>query len=639
LAVTSVLTVRQEGPRRMRIAIETHRAVSAVLAGRMDESVRRLVVEIQGAIAEERRQPGTLLAALRSLEQAHPWAAPLAVVRREPASATTLPTRTAVASWTAAEREEHQLNRPSRAALLYAQAARDATTPDERLEALNGQARSELKAGRIAPAQGLYEQIASLADGFDRGQLKWAVIAFAQRLECERLAGGKEAGAHALRLLQFVTERRFVLDAETFLYYRGLAEQALAAGPPGDRSAAERLARRNQQLDRSDQAIRASSVASAAGHPEDSLPKAVVIPIPRQDTDRVEVGVVYLLETANVVALLDEVVREQGPWSDMAVALIDRDGRSHATMHAADREDTTATKVALGALPGWSVATLPRAGTFATIASGETSRYGRWLALVFITVVVAFVLAARSIERELRLARLRADFVASVSHELRTPLALIRMFGESLREGWVDDQQKKDYYEVITRESERLTALIDNVLDFSRMEAGQRKYQLTVLDLRTLLAEVLDRYEFHLQAARIDLLRRLPDRPLHARVDRAAIEQVMVNLLSNAVKYMGPPERPSRQVAVALTEAGAHLVLSVADTGVGIAASDCVHVFERFYRGEGDVVRGVPGSGLGLTLARAHVLAHGGTIRVESVPGEGSTFVISLPLIDVQGDL
>ena len=171
------------------------------------------------------------------------------------------------------------------------------------------------------------------------------------------------------------------------------------------------------------------------------------------------------------------------------------------------------------------------------------------------------------------------------------------------------------------------------------MEAGLRTYQLAVLDLRVLLAELLDRYEFHLQAARIDLIRRLPDGPCHARVDREAIEQVIVNLLSNAVKYMGAPERPSRQVVVALTEENAQIVLRVSDTGIGISEADRVHIFERFYRAENDAVRAVPGSGLGLTLARAHIVAHGGTIHVESALGQGSTFVISLPLVNMVGDV
>ncbi len=112
-----------------------------------------------------------------------------------------------------------------------------------------------------------------------------------------------------------------------------------------------------------------------------------------------------------------------------------------------------------------------------------------------------------------------------------------------------------------------------------------------------------------------------------------------MNLLSNAVKYMGAPERPSRQVAVALTDEHAQIVLRVSDTGIGISEADRVHIFERFYRAEHDLVRAVPGSGLGLTLARAHIVAHGGTIHVESALGEGSTFIISLPSVNMLADV
>ena len=206
------------------------------------------------------------------------------------------------------------------------------------------------------------------------------------------------------------------------------------------------------------------------------------------------------------------------------------------------------------------------------------------------------------------------------------------MFGESLREGWVDERQKHDYYEVITRESERLTGLIDNVLDFSRLEAGLRTYQLVITDLRGILADLLDRYEFHLKAAGIDLVRNLPDAPVHSRIDRDAIEQVIVNLLSNAVKYMGQADRPVRRVGVALLVEDTRATLRVSDTGIGISDEDRVHIFERFYRAHDDNVAAAPGSGLGLTLSKAHVDAHGGTIGVESVLGKGSTFVISLPM-------
>jgi signal transduction histidine kinase len=147
------------------------------------------------------------------------------------------------------------------------------------------------------------------------------------------------------------------------------------------------------------------------------------------------------------------------------------------------------------------------------------NRYALLLVLAIATVIAALVLATRSVSRELALSRLRTQFVASVSHELKTPLSLIRMFAESLREGWVGETRKADYYEVITRESERLTGLIDNVLDFSRLEAGTRQYWFGVVDLGQVVRALLERYAFHLKAARVDLVPISPRRPRSERPD------------------------------------------------------------------------------------------------------------------------
>ena len=186
------------------------------------------------------------------------------------------------------------------------------------------------------------------------------------------------------------------------------------------------------------------------------------------------------------------------------------------------------------------------------------------------------LLAARSVSRELALSRLRSEFVASVSHQLKTPLSLIRMFAESLREGWVTEDKRADYYEVITRESERLTGLINNVLDFSRMESGTRTYQRATADLCEILRGLLDRYVYHLKAANIDLIQEVPERPVYAFVDAEAIEQVLVNLLSNAVKYMGGGQ--PRYVRVSLTTTGYQAVIQIADSGIGISAGSRPHV-------------------------------------------------------------
>ena len=194
------------------------------------------------------------------------------------------------------------------------------------------------------------------------------------------------------------------------------------------------------------------------------------------------------------------------------------------------------------------------------------------------------------------------------------------------------DFPKSHYYEVITRESERLTGLINNVLDFSRLESGTRQYAFDTVDLRQLVQDLLDRYEFHLRAATIDLVRQLPDSPVFARADRDALEQVLVNLLSNAVKYMGDPAKTLRQVTVSIGRDAQQIVLRVSDTGIGMSEEQRPHIFERFYRSDDEQVRAVAGSGLGLTLVKAHIDAHAGTIVVDSTPGRGSTFAISLPL-------
>jgi signal transduction histidine kinase len=317
--------------------------------------------------------------------------------------------------------------------------------------------------------------------------------------------------------------------------------------------------------------------------------------------------VVHVWTASNMRALLDRLLTERGPWSEVSIQLINENGH-------------------------WRVVASPKTGSVEALASKEVLRFAVLLGLVFLTVVVAMFFAARSASRELALSRLRADFVASVSHELKTPLSLIRMFAESLREGWVSEHKRSEYYEVITRESERLTGLINNVLDYSRIESGTRKYQRVRAELGGIVRGLLERYGYHLKAANIELLEDLPSEAIEAFVDAEAIEQVLLNLLSNAVKYMGDVEGRPRRVTVSLRGSATHAVIQIADTGVGISQQDRLHIFERFWRADNAHVRAVAGSGLGLTLVKHVVDAHNGLITVQSTPGNGSTFAVTLPL-------
>ena len=176
------------------------------------------------------------------------------------------------------------------------------------------------------------------------------------------------------------------------------------------------------------------------------------------------------------------------------------------------------------------------------------------------------------------------------------------------------------------------TGLIDNVLDFSRIESGTRKYQRATTELGGIVRGLLDRYRYHLKAANIELIEELPSEPIEAFVDADAIEQVLVNLLSNAVKYMGDAGERPRTVNVSFSRNGTYAVIRIADTGVGMSEEDRVHIFERFWRADNAHVRAVAGSGLGLTLVKHIVEAHDGSITVDSVLGKGSTFAVTLPL-------
>jgi two-component system phosphate regulon sensor histidine kinase PhoR len=170
------------------------------------------------------------------------------------------------------------------------------------------------------------------------------------------------------------------------------------------------------------------------------------------------------------------------------------------------------------------------------------------------------------------------------------------------------------------------------VLDFSRIESGTRRYDRATVDLGEILRGLLDRYQYHLNAAHIDLIADLSGDPVYACADAEAMEQVVVNLLSNAVKYMGDVDGRPRQVRVSLMSTHEHAVIRVSDSGIGMADEDRVRIFERFWRAPDARMRGVAGSGLGLTLVKHIVEAHDGTIAVESVHGSGSTFAITLPV-------
>ncbi|HXK12394.1 MAG TPA: HAMP domain-containing sensor histidine kinase [Vicinamibacteria bacterium] len=233
-----------------------------------------------------------------------------------------------------------------------------------------------------------------------------------------------------------------------------------------------------------------------------------------------------------------------------------------------------------------------------------------------------------NVRRELRLSRLKSDFVANVSHELKTPLALIRLFSETLELGRVPtEEKKKQYHGIINKESRRLTQLINNILDFSRIEAGRKEYRLVRADLGAVVRDVVEAYRFPIEqlgfVLELDVAEDLPE----MEIDPEALSQALINLLNNAIKY-SPQERSIR---VSARREGDRVLVTVKDRGIGIPKSEQKRIFEKFYRVESSLVHATKGSGLGLALVQHIAEAHGGRVEVASAPGEGSAFTLSLP--------
>jgi signal transduction histidine kinase len=264
---------------------------------------------------------------------------------------------------------------------------------------------------------------------------------------------------------------------------------------------------------------------------------------------------------------------------------------------------------------------------------GESWSLRRWFYLLTVLLVVSATLfgaylLGRDVQRDLRMAEMRSRFVSSVSHELKTPLTAIRMFAETLRLRAAAPETQAEYLDTIVNESERLTRLLNNVLDFTKIEHGTKIYRRERQDLAEIVQSTVRAMRYLLEQRQFALRVTVDDGIPHVMVDRDAIEQAILNLLANAVKYSGE----SRDIELRLRAEDGRAVIEVADHGAGIEPAAQRSIFEQFYRAPTADNQSIPGTGLGLTLVDHIAKGHGGRVTVESEPGVGSTFSICLPL-------
>jgi signal transduction histidine kinase len=280
-------------------------------------------------------------------------------------------------------------------------------------------------------------------------------------------------------------------------------------------------------------------------------------------------------------------------------------------------------------LPHWKVAVyLLNPASLGRTANTLRLTLGALVGIALLSIIGGAWLVFRDLQREFQEARLRTDFVSNVSHELKTPLTSIRMFTELLAEGRVESQSRaNEYLHIIMSETARLTRLINNVLDFARIEKGEKHYHFQSINLVDVVRETVESFRPHLDRNAFHLDLALPAEKICVHGDKDGLAQVVLNLLSNAEKYSAEV----KEMRVSLSQSGPAACLMVEDRGRGVPKGFEEKIFDQFVRAHDSLADAIPGAGLGLTLARQIVRAHNGRIWYEPREGGGSRFIVELP--------
>lgn len=549
---------------------------------------------------------------------------------------------------------------PAGALRLYVQALGRARSPDERAELLSRAGRCRFKAGDFQRGIQDYRQLLDLSEtAFMVGEIPAFIVALSQI--ADGYAGlGDEKGRIGvlLQLYRRLLDHPWDMSATVCAHYlrqTGQQLEAYVARPDSDHSVLDvpgRRALKQQEADRLASVthldwIEHALLTEIASERNRSFvdPSIGHVSATREGT-RVSVGYFqvhgtppdpgrwllgYELDGDELMkSLLPAVLESVGLGGDVRVGILDEGSRMRFPQAAAVPSAFLASSHFTEILPSWQIALFhPDGRSVSELMWREKATSLAFLGGTLLIMLLGVGLTVRAAAHEVALSKLKSDFVSNVSHEFKTPLALIRMFGETLEAGTVEDESKRrEFYGIIRAESERLTYLINRVLDFSRIEAGVKQFNFREVDVTDMVRKTLDTYRLQIRDRGFTIDAELPSHPVIGRSDPDAISETLLNLLDNATKYSGD----SRQISVSMAATESAVTVSVEDHGVGIPKEDLPNIFGKFYRAHTQQTRETPGSGLGLTLVKHIVEAHGGRVEVQSEVGRGSRFSFSIPL-------
>jgi len=296
----------------------------------------------------------------------------------------------------------------------------------------------------------------------------------------------------------------------------------------------------------------------------------------------------------------------------------------------ADEEKDIQQRKDIWLFPGYQLGIQLKGNTIEDLVRKRTRTNIILLLIMDVVLLLGAWFVYRNIRQQIRLTQLKSDFISNVSHEIRTPLALINMYSETLEMGRVPtEEKKKEYYKVINTEANRLSRMVNNILNFNKIESGRRDYHFVNGSLNETVESIVENYRQHLDQKGFEIECKLENDLPHIKMDREAVSEAIVNLIDNAVKY----SHDIKRIEIKTELRDEVVCVNINDSGIGIATKDQALVFDKFFRvSTGDLAYKAKGSGIGLSIVKHIMDAHQGKIELDSKPGKGSCFSLCFPI-------